>query len=71
MVIHGADRQANQLRFSSRKVVLPVCKSSDLCGADGCVVARMGEKNGPVTVDVRMKVESLRGSGWGDEVGGF
>jgi hypothetical protein len=71
MVIHLAYRQANQLRLSSLKVILPICESSNLRGADGRVVARMGEKNSPVVVDIRMKVEFLRDCGYGNEIGGF
>jgi hypothetical protein len=71
MVIHRANRQAYQLCMSSLKLILPICKSSNLGGTNGCVIARMGEKDSPVVVDVRMKVEFLGDGGCGDEIGSF
>lgn len=62
-------RKTDQLNATLGELGLELCKGSELGGADGSVIFRVGEEDDPVVTDELVEVDGASG-GLGLEVGG-
>lgn len=69
VALNGVGRQANELDASSGELGLELRESTELGGADGCVIFRVGEQNDPAVANELVEVNRSVG-GFGLEVGG-
>lgn len=69
VAFNGVGRQANKLDASSGELRLELRESTELGGADGCVIFRVGEQDDPAVANELVEVNRTVG-GFGLEVGG-
>jgi len=67
--VDGVGRETNQLDAALGELWLELCEGTELGGADGCVVLRVGEENYPLVANELVEVDWAL-CGLGLEVGG-